>query len=418
MERYLIEGGRPLTGNVRIQGSKNAVLPIMAASLLQRGTVCLRRCPKIADVWCMEEILKSVGARTRWRRDSLLIDCRDVHTGEIPGAYADKMRSSIFFLGSLLPRCGQIAVSYPGGCTIGKRPVDLHLAVLRAMGACIRENSQGVWAAAEKLRGCRYRFPRISVGATENAVMAAVLACGESSFSNCAREPEVVHLCHFLKLAGADIQGEGTGEITVRGVQNLHPTEYTVPADRIVAGTYLFAGAATRGKISLENAPVEELQAVLEVYQKMGGQYEVKSGTLITDSSQVREPVPFLETAAYPGFPTDLQSPLAAVCATLAGVSRIRETVFEDRFKAAVELEKLGACIRQDGNELEICGVRLRGARVCARDLRGGAALMAAGLAARGMTEILHPEYIDRGYEQIEKDIILLGGRVSRYMGV
>ena len=393
-----------MEGSVRIQGSKNTVLPVMAAALLQRGTVCLRRCPKIADVRCMVEILKSVGAGIRWRGDCLLMDCRHVHTGEIPGAYADKMRSSIFFLGSLLPRCGRIAVSYPGGCTIGKRPVDLHLAVLKAMGARIWEDSRGFCALADQLHGCRYRFPKISVGATENAVMAAA-------------EPEIVHLCRFLKLAGADIRGEGTTEIRVRGVRKLHPAEFTVPADRIVAGTYLFIGAAVRGKISLEDAPAGELEAVLDVYQKMGGQYEVKSGTLVTDSSRIGTPVPYVETAAYPGFPTDLQSPLAAVCATLAGKSRIREKIFEDRFRAAVEMQKMGAAIRRDGNVLEISGGRLRGAGVCAWDLRGGAALVAAGLAAEGRTEILHPEYIDRGYEQLEKNITLLGGKISRICG-
>ena len=417
MERYMIEGGHPLAGSVRIQGSKNTVLPVMAAALLQRGTVCLRRCPEIADVRCMEEILKSVGARTWWRRDTLLIDCRRIHTGEIPGAYADKMRSSVFFLGSLLPRCGQAAVSYPGGCTIGRRPVDLHLEVLRAMGARIREDSRGFRAEADRLHGCRYRFPKVSVGATENAVMAATAACGESRFFNCAREPEVVHLCRFLKAAGADIRGEGTGEIRVRGAACLRPTEFTVPADRIVAGTYLLAGAATRGKISLEGAPVGELRAVLDVYQKMGGQYAVKGGTLVTDSSRVGLPVSYLETAGYPGFPTDLQSPLAAVCATLEGRSRIRETIFEDRFRAALELRKMGALVRQRENELEICGGKLRGAGVCASDLRGGAALVVAGLAAEGTTEIFHPGYIDRGYEQIEKDIRLLGGRISRIHG-
>lgn len=406
-----------MEGSVRIQGSKNTVLPVMAAALLQRGTVCLRRCPKIADVRCMVEILKSVGAGIRWRGDCLLMDCRHVHTGEIPGAYADKMRSSIFFLGSLLPRCGRIAVSYPGGCTIGKRPVDLHLAVLKAMGARIWEDSRGFCALADQLHGCRYQFPKISVGATENAVMAAATARGESFFSNCAREPEIVHLCRFLKLAGADIRGEGTTEIRVRGVRKLHPAEFTVPADRIVAGTYLFIGAAVRGKISLEDAPAGELEAVLDVYQKMGGQYEVKSGTLVTDSSRIGTPVPYVETAAYPGFPTDLQSPLAAVCATLAGKSRIREKIFEDRFRAAVEMQKMGAAIRRDGNVLEISGGRLRGAGVCAWDLRGGAALVAAGLAAEGRTEILHPEYIDRGYEQLEKNITLLGGKISRICG-
>lgn len=414
MDLYQMEGGYPLSGNVRIQGSKNAVLPMMAAALLQRGTVVFHHCPRIADVWCMEEILKSVGARTRWCRDSLLIDCSNIYSGEIPGAYADKMRSSVFLLGSFLPRYGQISISYPGGCTIGRRPIDLHLAVLKALGVEIHEDSRGLHARAGRLTGCRYCFPRISVGATENAVMAAVVAAGVTCLSNCAREPEIIHLCRFLRAMGARIKGEGTGEILIKGVCRLHPAEFSVPSDRIVAGTYLFAGAATRGKIALESAPVEEMEAVLGVYQKMGGQYQVKSGTLVTDSSRVRKAVPFLETAGYPGFPTDLQSPMAAVCATLEGSSRIRETIFEDRYKAAMQMRKMGADIQKCGDVLEIKGGSLHGACVSAEDLRGGAALVVAGLAAEGSTEIDELTYIDRGYEHIEKDITLLGGRISR----
>ena len=411
---FQIEGGCRLTGNVRIQGSKNAVLPMMAAALMQKGTVVLHHCPRITDVCCMEEILKSTGARTGWSGDSLSIECRRISTGDIPGAYADKMRSSVFLLGSLLARFGQVSISHPGGCTIGRRPIDLHLSVLRALGAEIVEEGRELHARAKKLTGCRYRFPRVSVGATENGVMAAVAAEGETCLSNCAREPEVVHLCRFLRAMGAEIRGEGTGEIWVLGGKYLHPAEFAVPPDRIVAGTYLFAGAATRGKIELEQAPAEELEAVLRIYGKMGGQYEVKSGTLIADGCQIQNPVPFLKTQGYPGFPTDLQSPLAAVCATLEGTSRICETVFEDRFRAALQLRKMGADICRQEKVLEIHGRRLLGARVCAEDLRGGAALVVAGLAAEGSTEVEGLNYIDRGYEHIEEDIALLGGKIRR----
>ncbi|MCI8332911.1 MAG: UDP-N-acetylglucosamine 1-carboxyvinyltransferase [Clostridiales bacterium] len=387
---------------------------MMAAALLQQETVIFHRCPRIADVWCMEEILKSVGVRTEWCGESLLIDCSNIYSGKIPGAYADKMRSSVFLLGSFLPRYGKISISYPGGCTIGKRPIDLHLDVLRALGVEFYEANGGLYACAKKLSGCRYRFSKVSVGATENAVMAAAVACGETYLLNCAREPEVVHLCRFLRAMGARIWGEGTGEIRVLGVNKLYPTEFSVPSDRIVAGTYLLAGAATRGKIALEQVPLEEMDAIMCAYQKIGGQYEVKGGTLIADSRYIERPIPFLETAGYPGFPTDLQSPLTAVCATIEGRSKIRETIFEDRFRAAVQMKKMGADVRRCNDMLEIIGGSLQGARVCAEDLRGGAALVVAGLAARGQTEIEGLTYIDRGYEHMERDITLLGGRIRR----
>lgn len=413
--RYLIEGGRKLSGRVRIQGSKNAVLPMMAASLLQRGTVILRHCPRIDDVRCMEEILRYTGARTWWQGEDLFLDCGEIVTGEIPGAYADKMRSSVFLLGSLLPRLGSAYVSYPGGCTIGLRPVDLHLKLLRSLGAELAEHGEGISARAGRLRGCRHRFSRVSVGATENGILAAVLAEGETVLENCAREPEIFHLCRFLRKMGASIQGEGSGVIRIRGKKELGPAETVVPADRIVAGTYLLAGAATRGTVELSGAPDQEMEALLGVYGKMGGQYEVKSGTLFTDSSRVGKYPVRISTGCYPGFPTDLQSPLAAVCATIPGCSRIRETIFEDRYQAALEMRKLGARVRILEGELWIEGGELSGARVTAGDLRGGAALILAGLAARGVTVIEPSRYVERGYEHIETDLEALGAGIRRF---
>ena len=412
MGRYRIEGGHRLEGRVRVQGSKNAVLPMMAASLLQKGTVILRHCPRIDDVRCMEEILRYTGARTWWQKGDLFLDCRDIVTGKIPGAYADKMRSSVFLLGGLLPRLGSAFVSYPGGCTIGQRPVDLHLSVLRALGAKLTETEEGISASAGRLRGCSHHFPKISVGATENGVLAAVLAEGETCLYNCAREPEILHLCRFLRRMGAVIQGEESGTIRIRGVSGLHSAEMEVPADRIAAGTYLLAGAAPRGEVALEGAPVAEIRSLLELYGKMGGQYEVKGGTLFTDSRGIGNRPVQVATGCYPGFPTDLQSPLAAVCATIEGISRIRETIFEDRYQAALELRKMGADISVRDGELQICGGRLRGAALRAGDLRGGAALILAGLAASGVTQIENSCYVERGYEQIEKDLRQLGGAV------
>ena len=412
--RYQIEGGRRLSGCVRIQGSKNAVLPMMAASLLQRGTVVLRRCPRIDDVRCMEDILRYTGARTWWQGDDLFLDCRDIVTGKIPGAYADKMRSSVFLLGSLLPRLGAASVSYPGGCTIGLRPVDLHLKLLRSLGAELTEHSGGISARAGRLKGCRHRFSRVSVGATENGILAAVLAEGETVLENCAREPEIFHLCRFLQKMGASIRGEGSARLCIQGRKELRPAEMEVPADRIVAGTYLLAGAATRGKVGLSGAPAEEMEALLAVYRKMGGQYEVKSGTLFTDSSRVGKTPVEISTGCYPGFPTDLQSPLAAVCATIPGCSRIRETIFEDRYQAALEMKKLGAHVLVREGDLLIRGGGLHGGRVTAGDLRGGAALILAGLAAVGITEIEPSRFVERGYEHIETDLTALGAGIRR----
>lgn len=414
MGLFVIEGGIPLSGEVQIQGSKNAVLPMMAASVLQDGCVCYRRCPDIADVRYMEQILRSIGAKVWREAGDLYVDCGNIHTGVIPGAYADKMRSSVILMGALIARVGMVSVSYPGGCTIGERPIDLHLSVLRALGADMREEQGALKGFCGSVRGGCYRFPKVSVGATENGILAAVTAEGTTVLENCAREPEIVHLCRFLKGMGAHIEGSGTGSIHIEGVSRLCETACVVPADRIVAGTYLLAGAATRGVVSLGGAPVEEMRALLDVYLKMGGQYRVEGGKLITDSRQLGDPVQDLKTDCHPGFPTDLQSPLVAVCATVPGESRIEETIFEDRYKAAYQMQKMGADIRVDGRTAYVRGGALRGAEVAAEDLRGGAALVVAGLAAGGITRVSHISHIERGYEDMCKDLQTLGAKIRR----
>lgn len=414
MELYEIEGGIPLKGEVRIQGSKNAVLPMMAASVLQKGCVCFQSCPEIADVTCMEKILQSIGAKV-WREDGdLYVDCEKIDTEVIPGAYADKMRSSIILMGPLIARMGSIAVSHPGGCTIGARPIDLHLAVLQALGVEIKEQESTILGSCCRLKGGKFTFSKVSVGATENAILAAVTAEGVTVLENCAREPEIVHLCRFLQSMGAEIRGIGESRIEISGVRELHPSTFLVPADRIVAGTYLLAGAITRGVVSLLGAPAEEMKALLDVYAKMGGQYEVIGGKLVADSRRLRCPVKDLKTACYPGFPTDLQSPLLAVCATVNGVSQMEETIFEDRYKAATEMKSMGADIEITGRKAKICGRKLHGAFVCAEDLRGGAALVLAGLGAKGYTRIEGICHIERGYQNICKDLSELGARIVR----
>ena len=412
MKRYRITGGYPLDGEVRIQGSKNAVLPMMAAAVLQEETVELKGCPKISDVFCMEKLLQVLGAETEWERDTLRIRCRRTDGDLSEEKTAGKLRSSILLLGSLLGRNGYGKIRSPGGCTIGRRPTDLHEMALRALGAGITRTGTGITAYAGRLSGTYIRFPKKSVGATENAILAAVCAEGTTVLDGCAAEPEVQWLCRFLRSMGASVEGEASGCVMIRGRKKLHGTTFCVPPDRIAAGTWLMAGAAVRGNLEFRRAPVKEMQAVLEVYRKMGGQYRVAGDTLFTDSSRVGKAVPYVETAGYPGFPTDLQSPLLAAASTLSGRTIVRETVFEDRFAAVRELIKMGARAEIRGPVIGMEKSRLKGTRVTAGDLRGGAALVIAALAAEGSTEVEQVQYIERGYELFPGQLERLGARM------
>lgn len=414
-----ILGGRQLHGSLRIQGSKNAALPIIAASVLHKGKTVLHNCPRIADVGNMIHILVELGAEARWEGNSLYLDCTHLAYGEIPRVYADKMRSSIIFMGALLGRLHRAGIPHPGGCVIGPRPIDLHFQVVKTLGGEIQEQEGMIYAFCRELTGGEIIFPKISVGATEQGILAAVLARGVTHLYNCACEPEIQWLAHFLNARGAQIQGAGESKITIYGVERLEDITYRIPPDRIVAGTYLCASAITRSRITLLDAPTEELGAFLEVYRKIGGQYEAISGKLIADGRRVESALPYLRTDVYPGFPTDLQSPLMAVLSTISGISHIQETIFEDRYKAAGDLMKMGAKIRVHKQDAWIEGVSsLRGARLSAPELRGGAALVLAGLAARGETIVDNCEYIERGYEHICEDLVSLGGVISKDTGI
>ena len=415
MEWYEIEGPSRLNGRIAVQGSKNAALPVMAAALLFSGTSVLRRCPDIADVRTMEEILESVGVRIRREGDALYLDCADIGSTVIPRGPAEKMRSSVMLLGSMLSRCGSVTIACPGGCTSGKRPIDLHIRVLEAMGANIRVEHGMLCASCKTLRGVDFTFEKSSVGATENALLAAAGASGTTVLRNCAREPEIVCLCRFLKCMGVCVQGEGSTVIRVSGCVCRPAGEFEIPADRIAAGTYLLAGAASRGRVTLEGADPTDMEALLEVYQKMGGQYEYNSGKLRTDSGRVCLPDGLLvRTGCYPGFPTDLQSPLMAVFSALPGLGSIEENIFEDRFRTVGELRRMGADISVSGSVAQVRGGKLYGADVNACDLRSGAALVIAGLSAEGVTRIFNPQYMERGYEKMEEKIRGLGGRMYK----
>lgn len=415
LDAIRIIGGKPLKGSVSIQGSKNAALPMMAAALLHEGTTVLHNCPKIADVFCMEEILEELGADTFWSGHSLHLDCRKIEKDRVDQKYTNKMRSSIILLGALLGRKKRGTIGYPGGCVIGQRPVNLHLEVLESLGADIAQNEEEISADGSKLSGGSYYFPKRSVGATEQGILASVCAPGNTVLYNCAREPEIQWLQNILNAMGADVRGAGSGKIVICGGRPLKDCEFDVPPDRIVAGTYLCAAAATRGRIILTNPPFGEIQAFLDVYHKMGGQYEFIGGKLIADARRAGKAVSLIETAEYPGFPTDLQSPAMAALAAAEGFSRIRENIFEDRFKTVKELRKMGARIQVSGQDAWIEGCSLRGAAVEAQELRGGAALVLAGLAAQGETIVTGVSYIERGYETICEDLAGLGGRIERY---
>lgn len=414
MKGIKVVGGIPLNGEVRIQGSKNAALPLMAAALLNKGTTILYGCPKIADVFVMEEILRLLGAKTVWKNHTLEIDAEFVTKTQVDEEQGRKMRSSIILLGGLLGRFQEGAVPHPGGCTIGKRPIDLHLDVLRQMGAEISEKQGQILAKTTGLKGCGIQFPFVSVGATQNAVLAAVLAEGTTVLEGCSKEPEVCALCRFLSKAGAKIKGIGTSKLTITGVEELHDTEFQVPKDRIAAGTYLCASAITRGTCILLDAPIEEMGAALWAYKKMGGQYTCNSGKLTLCSFYADRPLEHLQTQVYPGFPTDLQSVFMAVLTVAKGESRITENIFEDRFKTVSQLQAMGARIELEGNTARILPGYLKGTNVAASELRGGAALLVAGLAAQGETYVKNCSYIERGYEDICRDLSMLGAQIFR----
>lgn len=415
MGEIRITGGIPLDGEVRIQGSKNAALPVMAAALLNRGTTVLKGCPRIADVFLMEKILQGLGAKTCWHKDALEICARQLRSCRVDKELGEKMRSSIVLLGSLLGRCKEAVLPFPGGCVIGPRPVDLHLEALRSLGADFVEKNGRLYGRTRGLKGGSISFSKSSVGATQNAVLGAVCAEGTTVINGCSREPEVVWLCRFLNQAGGRIQGAGTSCLVIQGVSRLHDTVFSVPGDRIAAGTYVCASAITRGKGILTEAPVREMGALLTAYEKIGGQYTYNSGKLFLCSHRALRPVRWLETGVYPGFPTDLQSVFLSVLTCAHGVSRVRETIFEDRFKVVPQLQKMGACIAaEDPRTVKVHGGRLWGNRVKAQELRGGAALVVAGLGASGETCVENREFIERGYEDISRDLNCLGARTEK----
>lgn len=414
MDSIHICGGCPLHGSVRVQGSKNAVLPILAATILVDGVVTLCRCPDIADVLCMEKLLQSVGCKVVRQGGQITVDAGCVDGNNLPEEYVTRMRSSVIMMGAVLGRRGRVSISYPGGCVIGKRPIDMHLAAFARLGIRFKESENILTAWTDALSGNEIPLPFPSVGATENSILAAVLAKGETVIRGAAKEPEIEALCEFLVCAGADIKREDGGDLLrIRGVEKLHSCTYRIPADRIVAGTYLFGCMAAGGRIRLQGADASQLTAVLSVIGQMGGEYSCHGEEIMLLAPARPRAVSYLKTGVYPGYPTDLQSQLLAALTLADGESTIEEAIFENRFRVVPELVRMGADIRIEGNCAVIKGVdALHGASVTAEELRGGAALCMAALAAKGDTYIKNRHFIDRGYEALERDIRSLGGRI------
>ena len=413
MECMEICGGRPLNGEVMIQGSKNAALPILAGMIRHKGTTVLHNCPKISDVTHMIKILGELGCTVSWDGNSLCVDAKDVKRARVPAELGGKMRCSIIFLGALLGRMGNARIPYPGGCTIGARPIDMHMSALHQMKAEIQEEQEYLTGSCAGLFGSRIVLRYPSVGATENIILAAVLAEGVTEIRGAAAEPEIMELCRFLNDKGARIHGAGTEHIQIEGVKELSDSEYDLMPDRIVAGTYLMAAIATRGRCLLRKAPQEQLENVIAVAEKMGAVVSKKTEGLLVDGRKAEKCLPLLCTAPHPGFPTDLQSQVMTALCVAKGESRIRESVFEARFRTARELARMGADIQIVGQEAKIRGSMLHGAKVRAPELRGGAALVVAGAAAEGRTWISDCHYIGRGYENICRDMRNLGADAS-----
>lgn len=410
-----IKGKVPLHGSVRIQGSKNAALPILAACLLIPGRCVIRNCPIITDVIYMLKLLEYAGCAVEQTGNTVTIDAGNIKEFRLPGGYVRRMRSSVILIGALLGRIGEVGIDYPGGCVIGERPIDLHLRGLKALGADISIEGNYIYASAKELKGTKIAFPFSSVGATQNILLASVLAEGETSIQNAAKEPEISALCSFLKLAGADIEGIGTQTLVVRGVNALHPVEFEMIPDRIVAGTYLFSAMAAKGSICLKEAPIEHLDSVFHVLEDMGGELYIRKALQevelrVGDSTRN---IPFIETDVYPGFPTDLQSLLLVAAVVTEGELLLKERIFSGRFKIVEELRRMGACITEAQDSVVICGkAALEGRNVIARELRGGAALVVAGLSASGITTVTNTGYIYRGYEDIVRDMRALGAQI------
>jgi len=419
LDYYKIRGGKKLAGTIKISGSKNASLPIIVASLLTDGETVLKNVPDLMDIRTIIKVIEYLGAETDFDREQNLLKIRvnKIKNGEMPYELVKTMRASVYVMGPLLARLGEADVSLPGGCAIGERPVDIHLAGFEAMGTKIDLEHGYIKARAEKLNPAVFTMRQISVGATANLIMASVLTQGKTVLENCAMEPDIVDLGNFLNKMGAKIEGLGTERITIEGVKKLKPVTYSVMPDRIEAGTFLLAGAITKGNITITDCVPEHIQSLIETLKESG--YSIDTGNDFVKISPARKLNGFMvKTLPYPGFPTDLQAPLMSLAATIPGISVIVETIFENRFTHVGELRRMGADITIEGNTAIIKGgKKLMSAPIMMSDLRAGASLVIAALAAKGSTEIRRIYHSDRGYEKLTEKFSSLGADIKRVKG-
>ncbi len=418
MAKFLVQKSEPLNGEVVISGAKNAVLPLMAAAILAEEKCVIRDVPALRDVEVMKEILKSLGSEIKELEESII----EINTSEIKKYEADfdlvsKMRASFLVMGPLLARVGKAKVHMPGGCTIGARPIDLHLKGFEALGAeiIVKDNYVEAVAGEEGLKGTSIYLDFPSVGATENIMTAAVLAQGTTYIENAAEEPEIVDLANFLNKMGARIKGAGTDTIKIEGVSHLHGAQHTVIPDRIETGTFMLAAAITHGQILLRNVVPDHVKPITAKLRECGVTVEMADEGMYVIADNPNLVATDLKTLPYPGFPTDIQSPFMAFLTTVEGASTVIETVFENRFMHVAELNRMGANIKTEGNRAMIQGgKKLEGAQVIATDLRAGAALVLAGLVAQGTTEISEIYHIERGYEKFTEKFKALGANIFR----
>jgi UDP-N-acetylglucosamine 1-carboxyvinyltransferase len=416
MDKFLIQGGTPLEGEIAVSGSKNSALPALAASLLTAEKVVLGRIPKVRDIRTMEKLLALTGAGVRHERGLAIIEAAELTRPEAPYEVVKTMRASSLVLGPLVARCGRARVSLPGGCAIGSRPINLHVSGLEKLGAIVRQEHGYIEAEAPNgLTGAEVSFDRITVTGTEDLLMAAVLASGETVINNAAREPEVVDLADLLKKMGAQIEGAGTSTIRIRGVAKLHGAEHTIIADRIEAGTFLVAAAITKGDLQVTGCNPEHLRALIAKLHECGVDVTETAPDALRVRGMGKLKSVDMTTEEHPGFATDLQAQFMALMTQSEGIAIITETIFENRFMHAQELARMGANIRLDGRRAIVAGVTpLSGAEVIASDLRASASLVLAGLAAQGETSIDRAYHIDRGYEKIESKLAGAGARIRR----
>lgn len=419
LECYEIQGGKRLLGEVHISGAKNAVLPVLAAAVAGGGESCITNCPNISDVAMMLKLLRGLGCRCRVYGDTITVDSSNIDSVSIDEEHMKGMRSSIFLTGAILGRFGEVEIGQPGGCRIGKRPIDIHLKALEQLGAQVEVKGDKICCTAGRagLRGTKIRLDFASVGATENVMLAAVFAEGDTILENCAKEPEICELAGFLTACGANIRGAGSDRIYIKGKSPLSGTDYRIIPDRIESGTFLAAAAATHGSVTVRDTRPEHMRATLDAFRAAGcGVREFSDSVSLTANDRLRGIR--LKTGTYPEFPTDMQSPMVAALCTAEGTSVVSERIFENRFNFTKELKYMQADIEIDEKSAIINGVRkLYGTTVTAGDLRGGAALVVAGLGAEGTTTVRDVYHIERGYENFHEKLAGLGADIKMNEG-